>query len=273
MKRAFWLLLVLAGCAGPDSDPVEVAERFHALRLTGDDPGIYALLTEGDRAAFPLEAFPADLPASAMLELLGWGDAAVESASLLGTRGDTASVVLQVAGGARDTLRLVAMHDPFRLWLYERDRLRWRVSMGLAEQALLDSLAILVRAAPRAMDDAAVARAEAYLDAAGRYPDMARAGDVQAAGSLLRRAAVARALVIDLRMAEALGGVPLVEGRIRNPSEREVSTLSLIVRDAAGTEEKVELWNLAAGSTTPVRQLTGLRKGPLTPRIERIQVF
>lgn len=273
MTRAFCLLLVLAGCAGPDSDPVEVAERFHAMRLAGDDPGIYALLTDADRATFPLEAFPADLPASAMLELLGWGEAAVESASLLTTRGDTAAVVLQVAGGARDTLRLVASHDPFRLWLYERDRLRWRVAMGLAEQALLDSLATVVRADPRAMDDAAVARAEAYLEAAGQYPAMARPGDVQAAASLVRRAAVARSLVIELGMVEALGGVPLVEGRIRNPTEREVSTLSLIVRDAAGIEEKVELWNLAAGSTTSVRQLTSLRKGPLTPRIERIQVF
>lgn len=273
MRRMFWLLLALGGCAGPDSDPVEVAERFHALRLVGDDPGLYALLTDADRAAFPLEAFPADLPAGAMLEILGWGDAAVESASVLDTRGDTASVLLQVAGGARDTLRLVAAHDPLRLWRFERDRLRWRVSMGLAERALIDSLATLVRADGRATDSGAVARAEAYLEVAGRHPGLARPGDIEAAGSLLRRAAVADALVIELRMTEALGGVPLLEGHIRNPSERQVSTLSLMVRDAAGREEKVELWNVAAGSSTPIRQLTGLREGPLTHRIERMQVF
>ena len=273
MKRAFWLLLVLGGCAGPDSDPVDVAERFHALRVAGDDPGLYALLTDADRAAFPLAAFPADLPAGAMLELLGWGKAAVESASLLSTRGDTAAVVLQVAGGGRDTLRMVATHDPFRLWLFERDRRRWRVSMGLAERALIDSLATLVRADARATDRGAVARAEAYLEAAGRYPAMARPADIEAAASLLRRASVAGALLIELRMAEALGGVPLVEGRVRNPTERRVSTLSLMVRDAAGREEKVELWNVAPASTTPVRQLTGLRTGPLTYRIDRIQVF
>lgn len=273
MRRTLCLLLVLVGCAGPDSDPLEVAERFHAMRLAGDDPGIYALLTDADRAAFPLEAFPAELPASAMLELLGWGEAALESASLLSARGDTAAVVLQVAGGARDTLQLVAIHDPFRLWLYERDRLRWRVAMGLSERALVDSLATLVRADPRAMDSEAVARAKAYLEAAERYPSVAKPGDVEAAGSLLRRAAVADALVIELRMAEALGGVPLVEGQIRNPSARQVSTLSLVVRDAAGREEKVEFWKLGPSSDTPVRQLTGLRKGPLTYRIERIQVF
>ena len=272
MRRTFLLLLALAGCAGPDSDPVDVAQRFHASRLAGDDPGIYALLTEADRAAFPLEAFPAGLPAGAVVELLGWGDAAVDSASLLGTEGDTAHVLLEIAGGGRDTLRLVAFHDPLRVWRFERDRLRWRVSMGLAERAMVDSLGALVRADGGAMDAAAVERAEAYLAAAERFPGMASAADLEAAASVLRRATLAGALRVELRLAQALRGVPFLEGRVHNPTGKQVATLRLIVTDAGGAEEKVELWNVAPGST-PVRQLTGLRREPLTFRFDRIQVY
>lgn len=273
MRRAIWLLLVLTGCAGPDSDPVDVAERFHSLRLAGDDRGIQALLTDSDRAAFPLEAFPAGLPSSAVTELLGWGDAALDSAALLSTEGDTAAVLLRVAGGARDTVRLVSTHDPFRIWLFERDRLRWRVSMGLAERALVDSLATLMRRDGQSTDSTAIARAEAYLDAARRYPAMARPADVHAAGSLLRMAAVGRALRIDLRMSESLRGVPFLEGRIGNPTDSRVATIRLIVREATGVEEPLELWDVAPRGSAPVRQVTRLRKRPLTHRLERIQVF
>lgn len=267
------LPLVLAACAAPDSDPVHVAEQFHALRIAGDDRGIHVLLTEADRAAFPLEAFPAGLPSSAVTELLGWGDARVDSASLLSREGDTAAVLLRVEGGGRDTVRLVATHDPIRLWRYEIERVHWRVSMRLAEQAQVDSLAVLMREASGDTPGARVERAEAYLHAARLYPDMSRPADVDAATSLLRTAEVAGALRIELHMAESLRGVPFVEGRIANPTDRRVATLRLMVRDARGIEERLELWDVPAGGSTPIRQLTGLRQGPLTYQVERIQVF
>ena len=272
MRRSLLLFsLALIGCAGPDSDAVDVATRFHALRIAGDDPGVYALLTDADRAAFPLAAFPTELPAGAMLELLGWGSAAVESAAILDRRGDTADVLLSVADGRADTLRLVATHDPLRLWLFERDRVRWRVSMGLAERATVDSLAARVRSNAAITDSAAVAAAAEYLAMAERYPAMASAADVATATSFLRRAAVADSLRIDLRLSESRG-VPFVEGHIENPTAHRIGILRVIVRDAAGQEDRFELWNLAASATTPVRQLTALRRGPLTYRLERIQV-
>lgn len=279
LRRTFSLLpllllpLLLAGCAGPDSDPVEVAERFHALRLAGDDRGIHAILTEADRAAFPLEAFPAGLPSGAMLELLGWGDAAVDSSALLNTRGDTATVLLRVAGGERDTLRLMATHAPIGLWRYQIDRVRWRVSMGLAERALVDSLATVMRADKRATDDGAVEHAREYLRVAERYPAFARPADVAAARSLLRTATVVEELRVELHLGESLRGVPFLEGRVENPTGRRLATLTLIVRDADGAEEQVELWDVPPRGSTPVRQLTRLRKAPLTHRLEQIQVF
>lgn len=98
--------------------------------------------------------FPDALPFGAKGLLLGRLAAAGASASLLSTRGDTAAVVLRDADGGQDTLRLVATPDPLKLWLYERDRYRWRVSMGLAERALLDSLAASVREDASAPDPA-----------------------------------------------------------------------------------------------------------------------
>lgn len=273
MRRTFWLLLVLVGCAGPDSDPVDVAERFHALRMAGDEYGIHALLAEADRAAVPIDVFPAGLPAGAARALLGQTHALSASASLLSTRGDTAAVLLPLAGGGQDTVRLVATNDPLRLPGFEWSRVRWRVSVGLAERMRLDSLAALVRADASATDPAVVERAEAYLRAAERYPALARPADVAAAGSLLRTAAVADALGIELRMTESLRGVAFLEGEVRNPTPTRIATLRLIVRDAAGAEERLELWDVAPGSNTAVRQLTRLRRAPLTQRVERIQVY
>lgn len=272
MRRTFWLL-GLVGCAGPDSDPVEVAERFHALRVAGDEYGIHALLAEADRAAVPVDVFPAGLPAGAARALAGRAEALVGSASLLSTRGDTAAVLLLLAGGGEDTVRLVATQDPLRLLGFERSRVRWRVSVGLAERMMVDSLAALVRANASATDPAAVEQAEAYLRAAERHPAMARPADVAAAGSLLRTAAVAEALGLELRTTESIRGVPFLEGQIRNPTTTRIATLRMIVRDAAGAEERLELWDVAPGSSTAVRQLTRLRGPPLTHRVERIQVY
>lgn len=273
MRRMFWLLLVLVGCAGPDSDPIEVAERFHALRVAGDDAGIHALLTEADRTAVPLDVFPDALPSGAARLLLGGLGTDVASAWLLSTAGDTAAVVLQDAGGGQDTLRLLATPDPLRLWRYERDRVRWRISMGLAERALLDSLAALVRADASAIDPAGVERAEAYLRAAELHPAMARSPDVADARSLLRMARVVEAVRVELGITRSIGGVPFLEGRVRNPTDTRIATLRLIVRDADGTEELLELWDVGPRSSTSVRQLTTLRRGPFTNRVERIQVY
>jgi hypothetical protein len=273
MRRTFWLLLVLAGCAGPDSDPIKVAERFHDLRMAGDDAGIHALLTEADRAAVPLDAFPAALPAGATRQLLGRLEVGGASASLLSTGGDTAAVVLQGLGGGQDTLRLVATPDPLRLWRYERVRVRWRVSMGLAERALLDSLAARVRADAGATDPAAVEGAVAYLRTAELYPAMARPADVAAADALLRTGEVVEGLRVELHITRSIGGVPFLEGRVRNPSDTRIATLRLTVRDDDGAQEQIELWEVGPRSTTSVRQITQLRSAPLTSRVARIQVY
>lgn len=273
MRRTFWLLLLLAGCAGPDADPVDVAERFHDARLAGDDGEIHALLTDADRRAVPLGSFPAQLPSDVMLELLGWRDAEADSAALVGTLGDTATVVLYVEGGQRDTLRLVATHEADKLLFMDRDRVTWRVSMRLAERTMLDSLAAGVRARAGATDSVALAAAETYLRAAETYPALSSAADVDAAQALLRTAEVARALEVELHMARSIQGVPFVEGRIANPSGTRINTLRLVVRDADGREDPLELWDIAPGGSAPVWRLTQLRRGPLTYRVDRIQVF
>lgn len=273
MRRTFWLVVALAGCAGADSDPVDVAERFHTLRIEGDDRGVYALLTEADRAAFPLEAFPTELPSVVMMDLLGWGDAQADSASLLSAENDTAAVVLHVAGDERDTVRLVAIHAPLGFWRFELDRVRWRVSLGLAEAALLDSLAAAVGEGARPTDSAAVRHAEAYVQTAERFPDHARPADLATARSLVETAAVAEALRIQLRITQTIDGVHFVEGRIQNPTGRRVNTLILAVRDASGDEEEFELWGVPSGGSTPIRRITRLQREPLTHRVARIQLF
>lgn len=274
MRRAFWLVLLLAGCGGPDSDPVDVAERFHAARVDGDDRGVYALLSDGDRAAYPLEAFPAELPPSATVDLLGWRDARIESSTLLGAENDTAAVVLQVQGAGRDTVRLVATHEPGKLlWVFNTDRVRWRVSMGLAEQALLDSLAVGLRDGSGVVDSAAVARAEAYLRAAERHPSYSRAADMDAAEAQVRRAEVAEALGIELRLTRTIDGVYFVDGRVRNPTASRINTLVLAVEDAAGTVEQFEVWDIGPQASTEIRRITSLQRSPLAHRVARIQVF
>lgn len=273
MRRTFWLLLLLAGCAGPDADPVQVAERFHEARLAGDDPAIHALLTAADRRAIPLASFPAQLPSDVMLELLGWRDAEADSAALLGARADTATVVLYVEGGQRDTLRLVATHEPGKLLIFDRDRVTWRVSMRLAERARLDSLAAAVRTRTGATDSAAVAAAEAYIGAAESYPELSSATALDAAEALLRTAEVARALEVELHMARSIQGVAFVEGSVANPSGTRINTLRLIVRDADGREEPLELWDIGPGDRAPIWRLTRLRRGPLAYGVEQIQVF
>lgn len=273
MRRMFWLVLVLAGCAGADSNPVRVAERFHTLRVSGDDRGIHALLTDADRAAIPVEAFPDALPARLALELLSWTNTRLDSASLLGIESDTAAVVLHVSNGAPDTLRLLARHAPLRLWRFERDRVRWRVSMALAERAVLDSLATAVRTDIGGRRPATVEHARAYLRIAERNPAVARPADLEAARSLVRRATVAEALRVDVRVAESFTGALYVAGEVENPTRSRVATLRLIVRDAAGAEQQVELWDIAPGETAPIWQMTKLRKGELTHRLEPVQVF
>lgn len=272
MRRILWLPLVLAACAGPDSDPLDVATRFHALRSDGDDRGIHALLTEADRAAVPLEAFPAAIPAGLALNLFGWEQSRLDSASVLNVTGDTATVVLHSAG-ARDTVRLVATHAPLSLWGFQMDRVRWRVSLGLAERAQLDSLAAGLQADDTAPDSAMVEQATAYLRAAEAHPELARPADLDAARSALRRAAVARALEIELRTGETITGAGLLEGRVENSTDRPVSTLRLVVWDDAGNEERVDLWDVPPGASMPIRQLSSLRTGPVTYRLERIQVY
>ncbi len=273
MRRMSWLLPVLAGCAGADGSPVRVAERFHARLAAGDDGGVHALLTEEDRVAIPLEAFPDALPPGLTLALFAWGEGRLESASLLSEKGDTALVVLHAADGAPDTLRLRATHDPIGLWRFKLDRVRWRVALGLAERALLDSLAAAMRANAEASATAGVEQAEAYLRVAERNPALADPAELSAARSMVRRAAIAEALAIELRVVESFTGATVIEGRIENPTGTRIRTLRLIVRDGAGAEERVDLWEIAPGATTPVRQMTRLRTGPVTYRLERIQAF
>lgn len=274
MRRIILLLLMLAGCAGPDSDPVEVAERFHAVRAAGDDRGIHELLTESDRAAVPLASFPAGLPAGITMELFAWSDVQLDSASLLSAVGDTATVALHVANLGRDTVRLLATHHPRKLLgLFEMDRVRWRVAMGLAEKALLDSLATALRAHDGAVHADAVEQAELYLAAAERHPAVAHPADLDVARSTVRRAAVAEALGIELRVAESFTGTRFVMGQVDNPSRSRVATLRLILTDAAGAEERLELWDIEPGASQRVRELTHLGTGRVTHRLERIQVF
>jgi hypothetical protein len=275
MRRTLWLLLVgpvMAGC-GPDSDPIDVAERFHEYRVDEDDPAVYALLTEADRAALPLEAFPTGLPTAVMSDVMGWGMAPVESATVLRAEEDTAAVLLNIAGGQQDTVWLRATHDPISLGLFEIDRVRWRVSMGLAELALLDSLATVMREDPRPSDPSTKERAEAYLAAATQHPQQARPADVDAAKSLVRMATVADALQVRLRLSRSISGVPFVEGQVENPTQRRINTLVLAVTDATGTEEEFEVWDIAPGDATQVRWISSLRRGPLTHQVASLHVF
>lgn len=273
MRRISLLLLVLMGCAGSDGDPVEVAERFQARLLDRDDAAAHALLTGTDRTVVPLDAFPDALPRGVALTVFAWGESRLDSASLVRREHDTAAVALKLANGTRDTLRLRATHDPITLWRFELDRVRWRVSLGLAERALLDSLATVMHANADVSDIAGAEQAKAYLRVADRYPAQARLSDRATARSLVRSVAVAEALGIDLRVTESFTGATVIDGRIENPSGARIRTLRLIVRDEAGEEETVELWEIEPGSTTPVRRATRLRPGAVTHRVERIQVF
>lgn len=276
MRRTtlFTLMIPVLAACGSDPGPAEVAQQFHTLRVDGNDRAVYAMLTDADRAAVPAEAFPTELPTPLMLELLGWGDAGLDSAAVLDTRADTARVILQVEGGERDTVRLVASRRSEKvLWLIDRERVDWRVSLRLAEWAVLDSLATALRADAGATDSAAVARAEAYLDVAGRLPSLARATDLDAARSTVRAAAVAEALEIELRRAEAVSGTPFVDGHVANLSERRINTLRLVVADAAGREEVLELWDIPAGGRAPIWRITRLGRGPLTYRVDAIRIF
>jgi hypothetical protein len=273
VRARFWPLLLLAACGAPDSDPVRAAERFHERRIAGDDAAVHALLTAPDQAVVPMDVFPGALPPRLARKVAGAGRGPLDSASLLRGDGDTATVVLHLAGEPPDTLRLHAAREPGRLWRLERERVHWRVALGVAEQARLDSLAAAVRSRDGAVDEDAVEKARAYLAAAERHPGMARSADLDAARSTLRRAEGVAALRIDLRVVDTFTGSRFIEGRVANPAGTPISTLTLVVRDAAGAEEPVEVWNLAAGGTTSVRQITRLRPGPLTHRFDRIQVF
>jgi hypothetical protein len=273
VRARFWPLLLLAACGAPDSDPVRTAERFHDRRIAGDDAAVHTLLTAADQAVVPMDVFPGALPPRLARKVAGAGRGSLESAALLRASGDTATVVLHLAGEPPDTLRLHAAREPGRLWRFEGERVRWRVALGVAEQARLDSLAAAVRSRDGVLDDDAVERARAYLTAAERSPGMARSADLDAARSTIRRAEGVAALRIDLRVVDTFTGSRFIEGRVANPTGMPIGTLTLVVQDAAGAEEPVELWNLAAGGTAAVRQITRLRPGPLTHRFDRVQVF
>lgn len=275
MRRTYLLVLAVALAAcGSDPGPAEVAAEFHALRVAGDDRAVYAMLTDADRSAIAPEAFPTELPTPLMLELLGWGDARLDTAALLDAGGDTARVALRMEGGEVDTLRLVASRSTETVaWLFDRDRVEWRVSMQLDAWARLDSLAAAMDGEAGAMDSTAVARAADYLAAVERLPELARPTDVDAARSLLQAAAVARGLDIELRRAEAVSGTPFIEGHVTNPSERRINTLRLLVRDAAGDEESVELWDIAPGGRVSVWRITRLGHGPLAHEVAAIRIF
>jgi hypothetical protein len=273
VRARFWPLLLLAACGAPDSDPVRAAERFHDRRIAGDDAAVHALLTAPDQAAVPMNVFPGALPPRLARKVAGAGRGPLESAALLRADADIATVVLQPAGEPPDTLRLHAAREPGRLWRFERDRVRWRVALGVAEQARLDSLAAAVRLRDGAVDEHAVEQARAYLAVAERHPGMARSADLDAARSTLRRAEGVAALRVELRVVDTFTGSRFIEGRVANPTGTPINTLMLVVRDAAGAEEPVELWSLAAGGTAAVRQITRLRPGPLTHRFDRVQVY
>jgi hypothetical protein len=273
MRRMSWLLLVLAGCAGSDGNPVKVAKRFHDARAAGDYGRIHALLTDADRAAVPLHTFPRALPPRLAGQVLVPRDARLQSVSLLSAERDTADVVLHIAGGATDTLRLVATHAARSLWLFELDRARWRIAAGLAERVLLDSLAAPMRAHAATAGIDGVDYAKAYLQVAERYPAIAQPADVDAARSLIRRATIAESLRVELRVLRSFTGSLFIEGRLENPTPTRIRTLRLIVQDEAGAEQRLDLWEIAADGSTPVRQSTRLGIGPLTYRLERIQVF
>lgn len=267
-------LLALAACAGPDSDPVKVAEEFHENRVEADDREMYALLTEADRAAVPFESFPGKLPTPVMLNMLGFDDAPLDSANLVDTVEDTAHVALFMANGEQDTLQLVATREPREiLWVIPAERVTWRVSMRLAELARIDSLATFIRTEARATDSTAVAAAEAYLRGAQQHPALGRPADIDAARGLLRAAEVANALQIEVRRATANSGVPFIQGQIENPTDERINTISLVVRDATGAEEEFELWDIPPGGSTPIWRITRLERPPLTYRIQQIRVF
>ncbi|MEJ2502850.1 MAG: hypothetical protein P8177_05965 [Gemmatimonadota bacterium] len=270
--RALWcVMLVLVGCAGADSSPVDVAERFHAGRAADDDAAVFALITPSDRAAMPMDSFPAGLPSGLTETLLGWSGVALDSATLADETGDTARVLLHTRAGPPDTVVLVATREPRGIPLLDLERVTWRVSLRVAERARLDSLAAAMRV-DRLTHDEAVARAEAFGAAAEASPGLARSADVEAARTTLRRARVAAALGIDLRVAESFMGTRFIQGRVRNPTDGRIATLRLHVRDAGGEEQWVDLWNVAAGGTD-VRELTHLRPGPVSVRLEEIRLY
>lgn len=273
MRKLLCLVPLLAACSGGDADPVKVARRFHASRVATDDRGVHALLSDADRAAVPLEAFPAALPPGLELEIFGWGATPVDSATLVGPVGDTAAVLLHLGRAGTDTVQLVATRTPRRLWRFNLDRVRWRVFLGIPERALMDSLAVAVRATEGTVTPAAVAAAKGYVEAAERHPAIARASDLYAARATLRRAAIAEALRIDVRAEQTFTGTRVLGGKVTNPTSARVATLRLILTDVAGAEERVELWDIAPGGTVPIGQLTRLRMGPVEHRIERIQLF
>jgi hypothetical protein len=273
MRKISWLLLVLAGCAGSDGNPDRVAERFHARLAEGSYAGAHALLTEADRAAFPLAAFPDALPAGAMLTLFAWGDRRLDAATLLRADGDSAVVALRFASGEPDTLRLVATHELRRPSVLGLSRVRWRVSIGLAERALLDSLAAAMRTDAGPGDVTTLEAAEAYLHAAAKYPGLVRPGDLAEARSTVRRAGIAETLGVELRVARSPTGGAVIEGRVENPTGTNIRALRLIVQDAAGAEQRLELWDVPAGGSAPVWQATRLRSEPLTYRVVQVRIF
>ncbi|NIP80585.1 MAG: hypothetical protein GWM90_15730 [Gemmatimonadetes bacterium] len=273
MRKMCWLLLALAGCGGPDADPVDVAQRFHEARVAGDDRAVYALLTDADRAALPLERFPGALPPELMRDLLGRRGARLVTASRLATVRDTTTVVLHLAGYGPDTLRLAATHEPLTLWKLELDRVRWRVAVGLPEWAVLDSLAKALRPETDLTGVAAAEQARAYLQAAERNPSLARPSDLTLARSTARRASVAEALDVDLRVTESFMGANFVSGEIANPSAQRVATLRFTLQDVEGREELLEIWDIPPRGRMEVSRLTNLSEGALTHRLERIQVY
>jgi hypothetical protein len=266
------LVLVLAGCAGPHANPVTVAERFHALRAEGDDRGMHELFTDADRAAMPLASFPSELPRELTEELLGWTGARLDSSRLVEEVADTARVLLFSGAVAPDTVRLVASRRPRPIPLLELERVTWKVSLRVAERNRLDSLASALRA-DGVSHDQVVARARAYEAVADSYPDLARPDDLRAARTALRRDEVARALGVELRVAESFMGAYYIQGRVRNPTESRVAILRLRVQDAGGEEQRVDLWDVSAAGATEVREFTQLRPGPVTYSLERIQLY